>query len=86
MKTEELKELIISIHGSEHVGDAQHTKLKIILDQVDRISKGHARYEIARRLSPAGWIEVWELNISTGKPFDEIIDNLRPFTVERIDA
>lgn len=48
-------------------------------DQVNDLRKGHDRYETARRLSPAQWVDVWKLNISTGKPFDEIIDDLRPF-------
>lgn len=46
---------------------------------IDDLRKGHDRYETARRLSPAQWSDVWKLNISTGKPFDEIIDDLRPF-------
>lgn len=51
-----------------------------LIDQVNALRKGHDRYETARRLSPAQWADVWKLNISTGKPFDEIIDDLRPFT------
>ena len=37
------------------------------------------RYETARRMNPRQWAGAWELNITTGKPFDEIIDDLRPF-------
>ena len=39
------------------------------------------RYETARRMNPQQWAAAWELNIKTGKPFDEIIDNMRPFMV-----
>lgn len=45
----------------------------------EMLRKGHDRYETSRRLSPAQWADAWKLNISTGKPFDEIIDDLRPF-------
>lgn len=37
------------------------------------------RYETARRMNPYQWKAAWELNLKTGKPFDEIIDNMRPF-------
>lgn len=37
LPAEELKELIYSIHGSHHVGDAQHTKLDIINAQIDSL-------------------------------------------------
>lgn len=46
---------------------------------IDELRKGHDRYETVRRLDPAQWADIWKLNISTGKPFDEIIDGLRPF-------
>lgn len=34
------------------------------------------RYETARRMSPRQWAEAWELSTATGKPFDEIIDDM----------
>ena len=37
LPAEELKELIYSIHGSHHVGDAQHAKLDIINAQIDSL-------------------------------------------------
>ena len=40
---------------------------------------GCHRYETARLMPPAQWAEAWNLNITTGKPFDEIIDDMRPF-------
>ena len=48
-------------------------------DDLERLSKGNERYETARRMNPMQWSAAWELNITTGKPFDEIIDNMRPF-------
>jgi len=42
------------------------------------------RYETARRMNPIQWAAAWELNIKTGKPFDEIIDNMRPFMMPNV--
>lgn len=47
--------------------------------EIERLREGHARYEIARRMNPQQWAAAWKLNLSTGKPFDEIIDDMRPF-------
>ena len=47
--------------------------------EFDEMKVGHERYETARRMTPRQWDDVWKLNIETGKPLDEIIDNLRPF-------
>lgn len=50
-------------------------------DEIDRLRKAHERYETARRMNPRQWAAAWELNLKTGKPFDEIIDDMRPFMV-----
>lgn len=50
-------------------------------DVIERLHKSHQRYETARRMNTSQWAEARNLNISTGKPFDEIIDDLRPFMV-----
>jgi hypothetical protein len=50
-----------------------------IRECVARLQVGHDRYEVARRMNPAQWRDAWLLNIKTGKPFDEIVDDLRPF-------
>ena len=47
--------------------------------QMAQYHKGHERYETARRMSPQQWKDAWLLNQTTGKPFDKIIDDLRPF-------
>lgn len=48
-------------------------------DELEKLSIGNDRYETARLLNPRAWQEAWQLNISTGKRFDEIIDELKPF-------
>jgi hypothetical protein len=47
--------------------------------EIERLAVWHERYETARRMNPRQWADAWQLNISTGKPFDEILDDLRPF-------
>lgn len=48
-------------------------------DKNERLRIGCERYDTARRMNPRLWEYAWKLNVQTGKPFDEIIDNLRPF-------
>lgn len=45
----------------------------------DALRKDAERYRTARCMTPHQWSAAWELNQATGKPFDEIIDNMRPF-------
>lgn len=52
-------------------------------DEIERLRLGHQRYEIARRMNPRQWADAWKLNLSTGKPFDEIIDDLGPFVLPK---
>ena len=61
----------------------QEAMLALVLqsDEIKRLRIGHDRYETARRMNPRQWADAWILNTSTGKPFDEIVDNLRPFMV-----
>ena len=54
-------------------------RVSVMEDEIERLRAGHDRYETARRMNPQQWADAWKLNLSTGKPFDEIIDNLRPF-------
>ena len=44
-------------------------------DELERIIIGNERYEKVRRLTPRDFYQAWKLNISTGKPFDDIIDD-----------
>lgn len=59
--------------------DEAQIELATLLQQCETWRIGHERYETARRLNPQQWADAWRLNISTGKPFDAIIDDLRPF-------
>ena len=45
--------------------------------EIERLRIGHDRYETARLMNPQQWAEACKLNVSTGKPFDEIIDDLK---------
>ena len=47
--------------------------------ELEELYLARDRYETARRMNPKQWTDAWKLNLSTGKPFDEIIDNMRPF-------
>lgn len=53
--------------------------LAALYAEIERLQIGHDRYEVARRMNPAQWRDAWVLNTRTGKPFDEIVDDLRPF-------
>lgn len=52
----------------------------------DMLRTGHQRYETARRMNPRQWADAWKLNTTTGKPFDEIIDDMRPFMVPNVEV
>ncbi len=47
--------------------------------EIRMLRKDAERYRTARCMTPHQWSAAWELNVATGKPFDEIIDNMRPF-------
>ena len=47
-------------------------------EHAQKLRIGFERYETARRMNPSQWADAWELS-STGKGFDEIVDDLRPF-------
>jgi hypothetical protein len=54
------------------------------LDVIERLQIGNERYEIARRMNPSQWADAYKLNVTTGKPFDEIIDDIRPFVMTAV--
>ena len=62
-----------------YIAAANPEVIRALLDERDALAKDAARYAIARRMSPQQWADAWELNHRTGKPFDEIIDDLAPF-------
>lgn len=51
----------------------------LAMEELLRLRIAYKRYETARRMNPRQWAEAWKLNLTTGKPFDEIIDDMRPF-------
>lgn len=51
------------------------------IEELNELRLARDRYETARRMNPRQWAAAWELNIKTGKPFDAIIDDMRPFMV-----
>lgn len=53
--------------------------LEAAAQEIESLARGNDRYETARLLNPRAWQEAWQLNVSSGKPFDEIIDELKPF-------
>ncbi|MFA6204503.1 MAG: hypothetical protein WC710_15095 [Gallionella sp.] len=65
------------------VGEPLGKCMREAADEIERLRVGYDRYEVARRMSPQQWADAWRLNISTGKPFDEIIDQLRPFMIPK---
>lgn len=62
---------------------AGHT---LAMKELSELRLANERYETARRMNPQQWAAAWELNITTGKPFDEIIDNMKPFMHPPIKA
>lgn len=56
----------------------------VALEELEALRLARDRYETARRMNPRLWAEAWELNALTGKQFDEIIDNMRPFIAPNV--
>ena len=71
--------------GRDKEIEALRAELAACKEDAERYRKGHERYETARLLHPQQWKEAWLLNRNTGKPFDEIIDDLRTFGSDAID-
>lgn len=55
-----------------------------VADEIERLRIGYNRYETARLINPSLWADIYQANLLTGKPFDEIIDDLRPFVVSSV--
>lgn len=45
---------------------------------VARQRKGHERYETVRRLTPRQFSDTWRVSITSGKPLDELVDDMMP--------
>lgn len=52
---------------------------KDLTEELTNLRIGFERYETVRRMNPELWTKSWLLSIETGKPFDQIIDELKPF-------
>lgn len=64
----------------ERAGDEGDKRyVSAIREEIEQLRKDAERYRTARCMTPHQWSAAWELNVATGKPFDEIIDNMRPF-------
>jgi hypothetical protein len=51
------------------------------IDEIKRLRINHRRYETVRRMTAQQFAAACEINIRMGKPFDQIIDELRPFAL-----
>lgn len=71
-----LTERIATLESALTVRDTEIARLEADLE-LARI--GALRYEVARRMNVQQWIAAFELNLHGLKPFDQIIDELRPF-------
>ena len=49
-------------------------KIKSLETENEALRQDAERYQIARKMNPLQWADAYQLNIQTGKPFDEIID------------
>lgn len=67
--------------GKELDLDDVAAQSQLAMVELEQLRKGFNRYETARRMNPRAWAAAWELNIKTGKPFDQIIDEMRPFVM-----
>jgi hypothetical protein len=56
----------------------------VAVEELASLRLARDRYETARRMNPRQWADAWKLNTTTGKPFDEIIDDMRQFMVPNV--
>jgi predicted RNase H-like nuclease (RuvC/YqgF family) len=59
--------------------ETENREIEAMRADAERWRTGHDRYEVARKLNVQQWRDALQLNMLTGKPFDQIIDELRPF-------
>lgn len=53
--------------------------IRSLLSRLEEAGRGSDRYETVRRMNPQAFLDAYILNQRTGKPFDEVIDDLKPF-------
>lgn len=54
-------------------------------DEIERLRAGHDRYELVRRMNVDAFRHAYVLNWRTGKPFDQIVDELAAEALGRYD-
>ena len=81
-RVRELEELLAEAYAD--ADEVLRPRVAQLERQVEDLRIGHARYEAARRMNPRQWADAWHLNLTTGKPFDQIIDDLAPFMMQRL--
>ena len=57
--------------------DARHAAAELAC--TDRQADDAHRYSLVRKLTPQAFAELYAANQETGKPFDELLDDLEPF-------
>lgn len=66
-------------NGRTHWEGCHEHHLECALAKLAKCERDAERYQIVRRMNAAQFADAFILNIRTGKPFDEIIDDLGPF-------
>ena len=79
--TDQAKALGKQVEQEAVYSSMQFDRIKELEAESERLGIGHERYETVRRMSAQQFKDVFTLNVRTGKPFDQIIDELRPFRV-----
>lgn len=80
MSDEQINELIDWIKAlSERVLALELAAIRAAGDSgVAGLRKAHERYETVRRLNPRQFSDTWRVSITSGKPFDELVDDMMP--------
>ena len=71
--------VLAAAYRAKNTGDQLRAELAAAKDESERYREGFRRYETVRRMSVVQFKSAMMLNLSTGKPFDQIIDELAPF-------
>lgn len=58
------------------------TAIRELIQHIHLLKIDAQRYETAKKMTVAEWADARQLERVTGKPLDEIIDNLAPFRAE----
>lgn len=59
--------------------ESMQSKLEAQSEELAKYKQGYERYETARLMNVQQWHDAYMVNIRTGKPFDQIIDELKLF-------